>query len=377
MHNSTSKSTPAKPYPDFPLWWHSSGYWCKKIRGKLHYFGARWGSWKEALEDYGSRRDDLHAGITTTKDDALTLEDACNYFMADREVRLKIGDIQQCTFDDYLQTCKKLMSVLGRRRSVTSLRPIDFNQVMQSLNGSPNTTGNEVNRIKVVLKYLYDADLIDKPIKTGTTFKRPSKRVYRQHRESQPKKLYTAEQIHALLNAAKIQMRGMILLGINCGFGNADCGRLRKSNIDLESGWHHFARPKTGISRRCILWPETIEALDACLKLNQHSPDSELGRLVFVTKYGKPWFKKNGKTNPVSSEFKKLARKVKLPKGLTFYALRHTFETIGGASRDQVAVDLIMGHARNDMASMYREEVGDDRLKAVTDHVHGWLFPSK
>ena len=39
-------------------------------------------------------------------------------------------------------------------------------------------------------------------------------------------------------------------------------------------------------------------------------------------------------------------------RGHTFCALRHTFETIGGESRDQVAVDA-MGHSRDDMASVY------------------------
>jgi integrase len=56
-------------------------------------------------------------------------------------------------------------------------------------------------------------------------------------------------------------------------------------------------------------------------------------------------------------------------RGHTFYALRHTFETIGGESRDQVAVDAIVGHSRDDMASVYRERTGDDRLRAVAEHV--------
>jgi hypothetical protein len=40
-----------------------------------------------------------------------------------------------------------------------------------------------------------------------------------------------------------------------------------------------------------------------------------------------------------------------------------------------VAVDYLMGHARDDMASVYRERISDDRLRAVADHVRGWLFP--
>ena len=42
-------------------------------------------------------------------------------------------------------------------------------------------------------------------------------------------------------------------------------------------------------------------------------------------------------------------------------------------SRDQPAVDYTMGHEVPHM-SVYRETISDARLKAVTDHVHGWLF---
>ncbi len=61
-------------------------------------------------------------------------------------------------------------------------------------------------------------------------------------------------------------------------------------------------------------------------------------------------------------------------RGIGFYTLRHVFETIGGGCRDQVAVDFIMGHVGPGMAATYRERIEDERLQAVVDHVHGWLF---
>ncbi len=33
-----------------------------------------------------------------------------------------------------------------------------------------------------------------------------------------------------------------------------------------------------------------------------------------------------------------------------------------------------MGHARDDMASVYRETISDERLRAVAEHVRKWLF---
>src|SRR5439155_16346873 len=48
---------PPKPYPDFPLTAHPAGYWCKKIRGKIHYFGP----WDDPAVRPCARRTCRHA----------------------------------------------------------------------------------------------------------------------------------------------------------------------------------------------------------------------------------------------------------------------------------------------------------------------------
>lgn len=59
---------------------------------------------------------------------------------------------------------------------------------------------------------------------------------------------------------------------------------------------------------------------------------------------------------------------------LNFYALRHTFRTVADEARDQPAANAIMGHAGESMAAVYRERISDERLRAVSDYVHEWLF---
>ena len=187
--------------------------------------------------------------------------------------------------------------------------------------------------------------------------------------------MFERPELRALLDASNSQLRAMIFLGINCGFGNQDCGVLPLSALDLTNRWIHFPRPKTAVDRRCPLWPETVDALRAALAIRPEPKDEAHAKLVFITKYGKPWAK-GTPDSPVSKETTKLLRSLGIHRdGVGFYSLRHTFETIAGETRDQVAVDHIMGHARDDMASVYRERISDERLIAVTSYVHDWLFP--
>ena len=167
----------------------------------------------------------------------------------------------------------------------------------------------------------------------------------------------------------------MLLLGINAGLGNSDCGNLPLTALDLDGGWVTYPRPKTGIGRRCPLWPETVQALREALAKRPAPKDEADAGLFFITKYGGRWAK-DTPDSPVTKESAEAAEQPRHQRGTrNFYALRHTFRTVADEARDQPAADFIMGHSRDDMASVYRETIADARLRAVADHVRAWLFP--
>jgi site-specific recombinase XerC len=144
--------------------------------------------------------------------------------------------------------------------------------------------------------------------------------------------------------------------------------------IDLKGGWIDYARRKTGIYRRCKLWPETVDASRDVLDSRIEPNDKAYKKLIFITRFGDSWASDN---SAITKECDKLLNKLGFKRpGLAYYALRHTFQTIGEKSRDIPAVRYIMGHApaSNDMSAVYREEIDDDRLEAVANCVRNWLY---
>lgn len=400
----SSSERPKKPYADFPLSPHASGAWQKKIRGKIHYFG-RWGrvingkltridgdGWKEALEIYKAQADDLHAGRTPrAKAGELTVKELCNRFLTAKLRQLESSEITARTFAEYRRTTDRLITAFGSTRVVDDLAADDFEKLRADIakQWGPVRLGNEVQRVRTVFKYGFESGLLEKPVRHGPQFKKPAKHVMRKHRAANGKRMFEASELKTLIDAAGVPLKAMILLGINCGFGNADVANLPLSAADLERGWVKFPRPKTGIERRCPLWPETVKALKAAIA-DRPTPRNEADSdILFVTKFGKRWVRMTlkevtddgPKHTPVDStglEFGKLLREKNLKRaGLGFYALRHTFRTIADATRDFPAVRLIMGHADGSIDDVYREHIDDSRLKAVVEHVRDWLFPPK
>jgi integrase len=383
-HHSTSPADsgktarPAKPYPDFPLTPHPAGYWCKKIRGKIHYFGP-WDDPDGALAKYLEQKDDLHAGRTPRAAlAALTVKDVANAFLNARRQAMEAGELAPRTWADYKSIMDMMVEGMGKARLVSDLAPEDFAALKNRLakRNGPHRMCTVIQVIRCAFKHAYESGALDRPMRFGPAFKRTSKKVLRLHRAKQGVKLLAAGEIHRLLDAAGTQMKAMILLGINCGFGNTDCGTLPLRGLDLERGFIDFPRPKTGIPRRCPLWPETVAAIKEALASRPKPKKEDHNTLTFITKYGGSW-SKDDNAGPVTQEMGKLLRSLGINgrNRLGFYTLRHTFRTVADEAKDQPAADFIMGHEVPHMSSVYRETISDERLKAVADHVRKWAFP--
>jgi integrase len=153
------------------------------------------------------------------------------------------------------------------------------------------------------------------------------------------------------------------------------------SALELDTGWLAFSRPKTGIPRRCPLWPETVTAIRDALAERPEPGQGEAAGRVFLTARATPWIHitpAGGRDDNIAIQFGLLLKRLGWHRPrLGFYTLRHVFRTIADAARDPVTIDLIMGHTDPSMGGHYRERIDDSRLRAVTEHVRSWLFDDK
>mgnify|MGYP002629436439 CR=1 FL=1 len=385
---NTRKTTEKKP-----LFQHQTGQWAKKIKGRMVYFGA---DYDTALATYVQERDEWEAGRNPRKHGkaasrpgCVTLSDVVNSFLAFKERQVGEGELSQRTFIDYYKTCIRLIDHFGKSISVDTLTSADFGRYRDTFpKWSLTTIGREVRQTRIVFKFAWDEDLIDRPIKFGQVFREPKKASKRkqqnQKEESRGLLEFSAAEARTLIEAAPVQIKAMMLLGLNCGFGNSDCAKLTTNVVNLKTGWIEYSRGKTGVKRKCSLWPETIDALRAVADIRPDAEDYTDADLFFLTRYGKPWVRvqetENTKTglsmaDPLAQEYSKLLKRCGLKRpDVGFYTLRRTFETIAGDTQDQVAVDVVMGHADESMAAVYRQRVFEPRLKAVSDFVRLWLF---
>ncbi len=365
----STKKRPRKPSPEFPLFAHNNGQWCRKIAGKLHSFGT-WADPSAALERHGLEYPYLKAGVPVPDSfDGVTVKGCIDKFLTAKEDDSDAGQITRRWFDDLHDVCKVLVANIDKNRPVESLGPDDFAKLRLAIvrKHSPAIARNFISRIKSVFKYAKDTRQIQREVDFGLAFKPPSKAQVRKHRASKPKKLWEPAQVRAMLKKANAPMKAMILLGLNAGLNNSDLANIPIAAVNFETGWLDYPRHKTWVSRRVKLWPSTLQAIRGYLAERPKPQSDSLSSLIFVTRWLNQW-----NTEAIVHEFDKLLLNCDIDQG-SFIWFRKTVQTIGERTGDLVAVKAIMGHVDESISDAYREGIEDSRIVKVTDCLWEWL----
>ena len=391
---------PSKPRPDFVLFAHQNGQWCKKVKQVLYYFGS-WSddpTGEQAESEWHKRRAGIEAGLDRLRVEAVsggwTLGALTRKYLEVRNSDLLTGHLSDEQFKDYTRDLLAFAGLVGVNAQVEALTPEHFAKYADHLRNEPSqadptarglgphafkrTTAN----IKAMFKYAAGEGWIKLPA-FGNSFKAPDTTpeglalVKRRRGEKVEELIYEPNQIADVLRIARRTFKAMLLLGLNGGMGPSDIARLEWADIDFGSGRLSTYRGKTGMRREFFLWKKTRRALLALPRK---------GELVFYTRNGKPYVRrervmKDGRvskirvTNAITGPFKELLKRAGVS-GLTFYNLRHTYRTHADNCVDTAAVDRTMGHALKGAARSYRRKPLElIRLKRVAKVVYKRVFP--
>src|SRR5262245_38383226 len=154
---------------DFPLTPNQkNGQWCKKVRGKVHYFGkiADDPKGEAAANLWAEQKDDLYAGRKPRdKRDGLTIGELCDRFVQAKDALLAAGEITQRTRNNYKSTTDRIVTQFSASRIVEDLASDDFETLRSELakTRGPVALGNEIQCVRIVFKYAFDSGLIERP----------------------------------------------------------------------------------------------------------------------------------------------------------------------------------------------------------------------
>ncbi|MHC4555022.1 MAG: tyrosine-type recombinase/integrase [Planctomycetota bacterium] len=279
------KSSKRKTRSDkFPLTRHSTGQYCKKIRGKMYYFGS---DKKEALQRHIDQAAYLHGSNHNPQrpvDDSMTLKQLCGMFLKYQFTKVKANAITAQHCNDQIGSLNKLIAFLGQRRRINDISTLDLQNYKRKLQKQYTKSAHRMNlhisNLKTLFHWSKKNDILTHTPNIDA--------VSRSKIANKQRRIFTHEEIRKLLAVSDTQTKAMIWLGLNCGFGCTDCSDLQWKNLDLISGRVVFPRGKTGVPRDLPLWSETVEALGAVTKK---------GKLVFYTARGNPFVRNVLKTD--------------------------------------------------------------------------------
>jgi integrase len=383
---------------------HPNGQWYKKIKQKPYYFGSVKDdpTGDAAVTQYNDRLPGILAGtdhlrLLEAKGGVATVGSIMKLFLEQFKLEVAAGTRAKGTLGDYINELATFAEWIKPGTSVAALKPEHFAGYVKHLLEDRGLKSRARKRVQAYVKAMFRwaSGNGHAPLPNfGSSFKAPSttKQAIRKEKaragiKDYADRIVTGAEVDKLIGIAQPNFRAMILLGVNCGLGPADLGRMR---------WRHikgrkliYPRGKNGNERVGWLWKKTVEALDALRSL-KHTAVA-IGRegedaLVFITRKQQPYFWEeerkdaDGKLkiithNAISLTVSRLAEKAEL-EGVTHYRFRHTFKTLGKKAKDRDALNLCMGHQTNTVEEGYdHEDIAWKRIRRIARVVRLRLWP--
>lgn len=390
------------------LFKHPNGTWAKKIKGKCYYFGA---DEQQAYRQWWEDKPYLLAGKLPPRKavsaESPTVVELGNVYADHQAKQLAAGEIGSRHARLCRSTIERFIGIVGKSRRIDTLTPLDWSDVKGKLfepiprtkpvrgkvfgrtvdRRSNETVAGEVRRIRSFVTWCADAKLIPHP-DWGKLFRPSTNTSAVAYDDDNEFEIFEPAELRAIIDAASVQFRPLLLLAANGGIGQTDIAAMTVSGMDKltadgDGAFLSLPRLKTGNKRRVWLWPETLAAIEEYRTWRAKRKGDKTSPVFFLTATGQPWVRVNG-DGQVKDSVGTTFRRLRIDRGLadgTFYDLRRGFQTVAGETLDFLAVKFVMGHLKpkksRDMSERYTRKVGDDRVRRVCEHVHDWLYGVK
>lgn len=165
-----------------------------------------------ALREYLEVKDSLQTGQRRTqlRKDGVTVKNVVEHFMESKQRQMDAGELSPRSHAEYRLTGGRVIEHFGTL-AIRAIEPLDFAEYrakMAKTRGAVSL-GNEIQRVRTIFKYAHDAQVIDKPVRFGPEFKKPSRATIRRAKQAAGPKLFTASEINALLDEVGTHLHAM------------------------------------------------------------------------------------------------------------------------------------------------------------------------
>lgn len=171
----------------------------------------------------------------------MTLKELCDLYLQYQYLKVQANALTARHHNEQIASLKKLMSFLGQARKIGEISTLDLQSYRRKLQKAYSTAHRmnlHISIMKAMFHWAMKNDVLNSIPNIDAVSR--GKIVHKQRQTFSP------EDIRQLLGAADIQMRAMIWLGLNCGFGCTDCAELKWNNLDFVNGRVELARKKLG-----------------------------------------------------------------------------------------------------------------------------------